>query len=70
MYEVERGRYTLSVDLPELLPVEEYLKIQGRFRHLTPEMIEKIQHRVRDEYEKLKKKVRMTNEDQEGKTAS
>jgi pyruvate ferredoxin oxidoreductase beta subunit len=64
LYEVERGRYAMSADPPELLPVEEYFKIQGRFRHLTPEMIERIQQRVRDEYEKLQKKVRMTNEGQ------
>lgn len=70
LYEVEGGRYTLSADPPELLPVEEYFKIQGRFRHLTPEMTEMIQQRVRNEYEKLKKKVRMTNEEQEGEAAS
>lgn len=63
LYEVEHGRYRLNVDLPELRPVEEYLKIQGRFRHLTPEMIAEIQQRVKEEYEQLKKKVRMTNED-------
>ena len=64
MYEVEQGRYRLSVELPELRPIEEYLKLQGRFRHLTPEMIEEIQQRVKAEYELLKKKVRMTNEGQ------
>ncbi len=62
LYEVEQGRYRLSIDLTELRPVEEYLKIQGRFRHLTPEMIDTIQQRVREEYEKVKKKVAMTNE--------
>ena len=64
LYEVEQGRYHLTVDFTELRPIEEYLKIQGRFRHLTPEMIEDIQQRVQEEYEKLKKKVRMTNEEQ------
>jgi len=64
LYEVEHGRYRLTVDLTELRPIEEYLKIQGRFRHLTPEMIELIQQRVQEDYEKLKKKVRMTNEEQ------
>jgi pyruvate ferredoxin oxidoreductase beta subunit len=64
LYEVEHGRYKLNVDLAELRPIEEYLKIQGRFRHLTPEMIEKIQQRIQKDYETLKKKVRMTNEDQ------
>jgi pyruvate ferredoxin oxidoreductase beta subunit len=63
LYEVEHGRYQLNSDLTELRPIEEYLKIQGRFRHLTPEMIEGIQKRVREEYEKLRKKVQMTNED-------
>jgi pyruvate ferredoxin oxidoreductase beta subunit len=64
LYEVERGRYSLSVDVVDFRPVEEYFKIQGRFRHLTPEMIAEIQQRVIKEYERLKKKVRMTNEDQ------
>jgi pyruvate ferredoxin oxidoreductase beta subunit len=63
LYEVEHGRYSLSVDVGELRPIDEYFKIQGRFRHLTQEMIAEIQQRVRDEYERLKKKVRITNED-------
>lgn len=63
LYEVERGKYRLNIDLPQLRPVREYFKIQGRFRHLTEEMIEKIQERVEEEYVKLKKKVKMTNED-------
>jgi pyruvate ferredoxin oxidoreductase beta subunit len=61
LYEVERGKYALSIDLPELRPIEEYLTFQGRFRHLTAEMIATIQRRVREEYEKLKRKVEMTN---------
>ncbi len=64
LYEVEHGRYSLSVDVGELRPIDEYFKIQGRFRHLTPEMTTEIQQRVRDEYERLKKKVRITNEKQ------
>lgn len=63
LYEVERGKYRLNIDLPQLRPVREYFKIQGRFRHLTEEMIEKIQERVEEEYVKLKKKVKMMNED-------
>ncbi len=57
LYEVEDGHYKLSVDRPELKPVEEYLKLQGRFRHLSPEEIEEIQERVNEEYAKLKAKV-------------
>jgi len=61
LYEVERGRYRLSVDLTKLRPVEDYLKMQGRFRHLTDEMIAEIQERVQKEYRKLEKKVEMTS---------
>ncbi len=63
LYEVEDGRYKLSIDTGRLRPVEDYLKIQGRFRHLDKDMIEKIQKRVIEEYERLKKKVKMTEGD-------
>jgi len=59
LYEVENGRYKLSFDPPKLRPVTDYLKIQGRFRHLTPEDIDKIQNRVVKEYDKLKVKVKL-----------
>ncbi|MBW2342200.1 MAG: pyruvate ferredoxin oxidoreductase [Deltaproteobacteria bacterium] len=54
LYEVEYGRYRFT---------EEYLKIQGRFRHLSEEMIDTIQKRVVEEYEKLEKKIKMTEGD-------
>ncbi|MBM4274632.1 MAG: pyruvate synthase subunit beta [Deltaproteobacteria bacterium] len=34
LYEVENGRYRLTVEPPKLRPVNDYLKPQGRFRHL------------------------------------
>ena len=57
LYEVEGGRYKLNVDRPKLKPVEEYLKPQGRYRHLPDEEIEKIQERLNKEYVKLRAKV-------------
>jgi pyruvate ferredoxin oxidoreductase beta subunit len=63
LYEVENGRYKLSIETEKLRPVKDYLKIQGRFRHLDEDMIEKIQKRVIEEYERLKKKVKMTEGD-------
>jgi len=63
LYEVENGRYELSIETEKLRPVKDYLKIQGRFRHLDEDMIEKIQNRVTEEYERLKKKVKMTEGD-------
>ncbi len=56
LYEVENGKYKLNVD-KELKPVAEYLKKQGRFRHLSDEEIEKIQARVTEDYARLKAKA-------------
>lgn len=57
LYEVDNGRYKLSVDFPQLRPVEEYLKLQGRFRHLDKETIKSIQERVTKEYLELKNRA-------------
>jgi pyruvate ferredoxin oxidoreductase beta subunit len=57
LYEVERGQYRLSIDFPKLKPVKEYIKLQGRFRHLTDEMIGEIEKRVHREYEQLRAKA-------------
>jgi len=57
LYEVENGRYRLNVDPPNLKPVEEYLKPQGRFRHLLEGEIREIQQHVNEEYARLKAKV-------------
>lgn len=57
LYEVENGKYRITVDVPELRPVLDYLKPQGRFRHLTPELVDEIQERVTHEYNKLKAKT-------------
>ena len=60
LYEVESGRYKLSIDVPELRPVQDYLKLQGRFRHLSQGTVQEIQNRVDKEYAKLKEKVACT----------
>ena len=57
LYEVEQGKYKLNVDPPQLRPIQEYTKLQGRFRHLPPEALASIQERVTAEYAKLKKKA-------------
>jgi pyruvate ferredoxin oxidoreductase beta subunit len=57
LYEVEKGQYRLSIDFPKLKPIKEYIKLQGRFRHLTDEMIEEIEKRVHREYEQLRAKT-------------
>jgi pyruvate ferredoxin oxidoreductase beta subunit len=57
LYEIEKGEYTLNFYFPQLRPVEDYLKLQGRFRHLTKETIAQIQERVTAKYAKLKEKT-------------
>ena len=54
IYEIENGEYKLNIDYPKLRPVEDYLKAQGRFRHLGKEQIAEIQERVNEEYNKIK----------------
>ncbi len=57
LYEIEDGRYKLSLDLPRLRPIRDYLKLQGRFRHLSEEAIKEIQDRVEREYAELVEKA-------------
>ncbi|MGD0915784.1 MAG: pyruvate synthase subunit PorB [Thermodesulfobacteriota bacterium] len=57
LFEIERGRYHLSIDFPKLRPMKEYTRLQGRFRHLTDEMIGEIEKRVHQEYEELRAKA-------------
>ncbi|NLE95800.1 MAG: pyruvate synthase subunit beta [Dehalococcoidia bacterium] len=57
LYEIENGQYKLNVDPPKLKPVEEYLKVQGRFRHLSPGEIARIQEKVDKDYALLKEKA-------------
>jgi pyruvate ferredoxin oxidoreductase beta subunit len=57
LYEVVFGTYRLSMDIAPLRPIREYTKLQGRFRHLTEDSLDKIQQRVIGNYEELKKKT-------------
>ena len=61
LYEVIDGRYVLSRDVKKPKPVEDYLKIQRRFRHLKPEDIAVIQKRVDQDWERLLALVKATN---------
>jgi pyruvate ferredoxin oxidoreductase beta subunit len=55
LYEVVNGKYSMTYTPEKILPVSEYIKGQGRFRHLTPQMIEEIQAHTTREYEKILK---------------
>jgi pyruvate ferredoxin oxidoreductase beta subunit len=55
LYEVENGVHKMSTDLPFLKPITSYLKLQGRYRHVTGDMVEIIEHNLKYKYEKLLK---------------
>ena len=57
LYEVDNGEYKLSVTMANRRPVQDYLKLQGRFRHLSEETVKEIQYRVNEDYAKLMEKV-------------
>jgi pyruvate ferredoxin oxidoreductase beta subunit len=44
LYEVDKGNYKLSMKVPKPIPLEEFLKPQGRFRHLfAPEFVKDLE---------------------------
>lgn len=55
LYEVENGEVWRITRKPKGLPVIEYLKIQGRFRHLKEADIRRIQENVDKEWDRLMK---------------
>ncbi len=57
LYEVEDGRYKLSFEPDKLRPVQDYMKLQGRFRHLSEDTLQEIQDRVTRNYARLKEKA-------------
>jgi len=61
LYEIEDGKYTINNIIKKPKPIEEFLKTQGRFKHLFKDtnknVIAKIQADVNMNWEKLQKKA-------------
>jgi pyruvate ferredoxin oxidoreductase beta subunit len=53
LFEVVDGEWKLTYKPRKKRPVEDFLKVQGRFRHLTKEMIAQFQERVDHDWNKL-----------------
>ncbi|MFB0565331.1 MAG: 3-methyl-2-oxobutanoate dehydrogenase subunit beta [Candidatus Aminicenantaceae bacterium] len=54
LYEVEDGiKYILNIKPREKKPIDDYLRIQGRFRHLTEKELNYMQQEVDKRWEKL-----------------
>ncbi|HHY36418.1 MAG TPA: pyruvate ferredoxin oxidoreductase [Firmicutes bacterium] len=56
LYEVENGVWKLTYKPKEKRPVADFLKAQGRFRHLTDDMIQEFQEQVDRDWEALLKR--------------
>jgi pyruvate/2-oxoacid:ferredoxin oxidoreductase beta subunit len=57
LFEVEQGeRYVQTVVPDEIKPIDEYLRLQGRFRHLTEEDVKAWQAMVDKRFESLKER--------------
>lgn len=52
LYEIENGKFKKTMS-PDLKPVEEYLKIQSRFKHLKENDIKTIQDRINATWKEL-----------------
>ena len=62
LYEVEDGiKYTINYT-PKGYLVNEYFKLQGRFKHLTDEDLAHIQQMVDEDWNLLRRKARAYNE--------
>jgi len=55
LFEVEDGIYKINKKIKNPKPVSEYLKIQGRFRHLTENVVQSIQKEVDQRWTRLQK---------------
>ncbi|WP_297490087.1 3-methyl-2-oxobutanoate dehydrogenase subunit beta [Thermococcus sp.] len=57
LFEYENGKYRINMPSTrkEPKPIEEFLKLQGRFKYMTKEDVEILQRWVNHEWEKLKK---------------
>jgi len=62
LFEVENGVWKMTQNPKERIPVEEFLKPQGRFKHLfkpgNPELLAKIQQQADDYYEYVERRCK------------
>jgi pyruvate ferredoxin oxidoreductase beta subunit len=56
LFEVVDGKYRLTMDVPKMRPIRDYLKPQGRFRHLRDPEIDFIQQQIQANYDLLLQK--------------
>lgn len=62
LYEIENGKYKINYEPKERRPIEDFLKLQGRFKHIfepkgDKDMIKKIQENIDKKWQELKSLV-------------
>lgn len=57
LYEYENGKATINYKPKELAPVENYIKLQGRFKGLTSEQIQDLQKFTVEDFNKCIKRL-------------
>ncbi len=63
IYEIENGKLTINYKPKKKVPVTEFMKLQGRFRHSVnnEEVVKKIQDSIEKDWEKLLKREKSDN---------
>ena len=59
VFEIENGKLTININ-PEKKPVEEYLMVQGRFKHLSREDIKNVEVYVNHQWKNLTARSKAT----------
>jgi pyruvate/2-oxoacid:ferredoxin oxidoreductase beta subunit len=58
LLEIENGiKWKLTKEISRVIPVADYLKDQGRFKHLDKKQIEQIQKNVDEDWDRLLRKI-------------
>lgn len=53
LFEAVNGQVKITKKISKVKPVDEYLKMQGRFKNVTEEQVESLEERSKEYYEKL-----------------
>ena len=66
MFEIENGKWRMTVKVREPKPIEEWLKPQGRFKHLfapgNEHLLEAVRRDVEEQYERVLKRCQETSD--------
>ena len=53
IFEIEEGNYTLNVVPDKTLPIQDYLRVQGRFKEMEESMVKRVQQQVDHRWQEL-----------------